>query len=64
MLFCRLAYVGQIDSRNVMLNLSVLWVIWGMFFFFSVLNLGIVQKNSAPEKIVYIWQIEANGIYQ
>ena len=26
--------------------------------------LGMVQKNSAPEKIVYIWQIEANGIYQ
>ena len=24
--------------------------------------LGMVQKNSAPEKIVYIWQIEANGI--
>ena len=64
MLFCRLAYVGQIVSRNIMLNLSVLWVVWRMFFFFPVLDLGMVQKNSAPKKIVYIWQIEANGIYQ
>ena len=35
-----------------------------MFFFFPVLNLGMVQKNSAPEKIVYFRQIKANGIYQ
>ena len=44
-LFCSQGYVGQIVSRNVMLNLSVLLVIWGMFFFFSVLNSGRWSKR-------------------
>ena len=52
MLFCSLADVGQIVSRNMMLNHSVLCVVWRIFFFFSVLNFDMIQ-NSAPEKIVY-----------
>ena len=35
MLFCSLTDVGQIVSRNMMLNLSVLCVIWRIFFLFS-----------------------------
>ena len=65
MLFCSLADVGQIFSRNMMHDAESFCFMSYLenFFFFSVLNLDMFQ-NPAPEKIVYTWQIKANGRYQ
>ena len=54
MLFCSLADVGQIFSRNMMHDAESFCFMSYLenFFFFSVLNLDMFQ-NSAPEKIVY-----------